>query len=293
MNVTKKKSKGIFIHYINLKPMTLVQVSISNNGNSVTMIADRLLTKSFGEDFPSYEFEGNSPKIISRNNVGIGFAGSALYIDMAISLLDENISDFDEITKVISIFAKDTTNSLIEDEVFRVTRKSSNEFFSNPGSVPEDIANYIYGWLSRNFEFEFQCIVSGFDKNEKAKIVIITDNGDILNLTNFGMGSIGTGLVFSQIYFDQHQYKISMSETESLFFAFKAKKWAESHTGVGLKTDILLFRKKDDVLEIRTEDLLMQEMNILYENERERDDNIKRELLNDFIKNNQEKINEI
>lgn len=273
--------------------MTLVQASISNNGNTVIMIADRLLTNTFGVDFPSYEFEGNSPKIISRNNVGIGFAGSALYTDMAISLLDENISEFDEIVKAISKFAKDTTNSLIGDEVFRVTRKSSDEFFSNPQSVPEDVANYIYGWMSRDFDFEFQCIVSGFDKDDKAKIVFVTDSGDILNFTNFGMGSIGTGLVFSQIYFDQHQYGISMSETESLFFAFKAKKWAESHTGVGSKTDILLFRKNGTNLVIRNEDLLMQEMNILYDKERERDDDIKKELLNDFIKNNREKINEI
>ena len=58
--------------------MTLVQASIANNGKTVIILADRLLTRSFGDDFPSYEFEGNSPKIVSRGDVGTGFAGSAV-----------------------------------------------------------------------------------------------------------------------------------------------------------------------------------------------------------------------
>ena len=82
--------------------MTLVQASIANNGKTVIILADRLLTRSFGDDFPSYEFEGNSPKIISRGDVGIGFAGSALYADMATSQLSPSISDFDEIVDNIS-----------------------------------------------------------------------------------------------------------------------------------------------------------------------------------------------
>ncbi len=230
--------------------MTLVQTSIANRGGTVVILADRLLTNTFGEDFPMYESEGNSPKIFLKKNVGIGFAGSAIYADMAISSLPSDISDFDEIVKIISDFVKDTRNSEIEQEVFRVARLSAKEFFSNTihvpdvtdpvsAQVPEAVRDYLYGWIS-DFEFEFDCIVAGFDKDENAKIVEITGDGDKINLTTFGMGSIGTGLVFSQIYFDQHQYEISIPETEGLFFAYKAKKRAEAHTGVGSRTDMLL-----------------------------------------------------
>jgi len=264
--------------------MTLVQASIANKGETVIILADRLLTKTFGEDFPSYEFEGNFAKIISQSNVGIGFAGSALYADMAISSLPHDISDFDEIAEIISKFVKDTVKSIIDKEVFRVTRKSSEDIFSNSVNIPEAVRDYLYGIINK-LQFEFECIVAGFDKNKNAKIVYITNDGDTINVTNFGAGSIGSGLVFSQIYFDQHQYEISMAETESLFFAYKAKKWAEAHTGVGLRTDILLFRKNGTNLKIENEDLLMNEINKIYEEEEKANNNIKNELLKKLIKN--------
>lgn len=274
--------------------MTLVQASISNHGNTVIMIADRLLTNSFGEDFPSYEFESNSPKIFSRNDVGIGFAGGAIYADMAMSQLPEDILDIDEIVQKISLFVKTTRSSLIDDEVFKFTRKKADDFFSNPEGVPDDIINLIYGWMGNvlQSQFQFQCIVAGFDNKEKSKIVSIENDGNTYDITNFGMGSIGSGLVFSQIYFDQHQYKISMPENESLFFAFKAKKWAQAHTGVGLKTDILLFRNNGKNIEIQHEFPLMDKINKLYNKERERNDTIKHELLTKFVESNKETFNE-
>lgn len=52
--------------------MTLVQASIANNGETIIIVADRLLTSSFGRDFPDYESKGVSPKIYLRGNVGVG-----------------------------------------------------------------------------------------------------------------------------------------------------------------------------------------------------------------------------
>lgn len=264
--------------------MTLVQALIANNGETVIILADRLLTKTFGEDFPSYEFEGNQPKIFSRTNVGIGFAGSALYADMAISKVPPDITDFDEITKIISDFAKVTGKSEIENEVHRVTRKDSDYIFSNPEKVPDGVRDYLYGVINK-FQLNFECVVAGFDNGEKAKIVFIMGNGETINATNFGVGSIGSGLVFSQIYFDQHQYEITMPETESLFFAYKAKKWAEAHTGVGLKTDILMFRKNGENLAIPNENILMKEIDKIYEEEEKENSNTKNKLLKKLVKN--------
>ncbi len=272
--------------------MTLVQASISNDGNTIVIIADRLLTKSFGEDFPSYEFESNSPKIISINNVGIGFAGSALYADMATLDLQFNILDtssFDDIVDIISKFIKTTRESTIEDMVKKLSGISSEDFFSNSEIVPEEVRSFIYGWLME-FRLEFECILSGFDKNDKAEIVYITDDGSTFRATKFGVGSIGSGSLFSQIYFDENNYNTSISEIESLFFAFKAKKWAQAPTGVGRKTDIILLKKNGNKLEIRDEDDLMNEINNIYEEEKTENNKIRKELLNKLITNNSERL---
>ena len=272
--------------------MTLVQASISNDGNTIVIIADRLLTKSFGEDFPSYEFESNSPKIISINNVGIGFAGSALYADMATLDLQFNILDtssFDDIVDIISKFIKTTRESTIEDMVKKLSGISSEDFFSNSEIVPEEVRSFIYGWLME-FRLEFECILSGFDKNNKAEIVYITDDGSTFRATKFGVGSIGSGSLFSQIYFDENNYNTSISEIESLFFAFKAKKWAQAPTGVGRKTDIILLKKNGNKLEIRDEDDLMNEINNIYEEEKTENNKIRKELLNKLITNNSERL---
>lgn len=87
------------------------------------------------------------------------------------------------------------------------------------------------------------------------------------------------------MYFDQYNYEVTMSEIESLVFAYKAKKWAEAPTGVGLKTDIILFRKDGTKVEIRNEDVLMDEINKMYEKEKEENYRIKDGLLKELIKN--------
>ncbi|MDY6966281.1 MAG: hypothetical protein SVM80_10005 [Halobacteriota archaeon] len=263
--------------------MTLVQASIANNGETVIIVADRLLTRSFGEKFPSYEFEGNSPKIISRGKVGIGFAGSALYADMVTSELSTDISDFDEIVGAISNFVKNTRGSIFSDVVFKVTGISPEDFYSNPQIVPDPVRDFIYGWRME-FQLDFECIVAGFDKDKNAKITHITEDGSIISATNFGVDSIGSGSLFSQIYFDQYNYEVSMPEIGSLFFAYKAKKWAEAPTGVGLKTDIILFRKYHANTEIQNENGLMSEINKVYEEEKERNRGIRDELLKRLIK---------
>ena len=279
----KKRKRFLFSETYN-KDMTLVQASIANKSESVIIIADRLLTRSFGENFPSYEFEGNSPKIISRGNVGIGFAGSALYADMATSELPSTISDFDKIVNAISRFVKDTRDSTVKDEVTRVTGIQSDDFFSNSQIVPEQVRDYTYGWLMQ-FRLDFECIVAGFDKDKNAKIVYITEEGSRISATNFGVGSIGSGSPFSQIYFDQYNYDISIPEIESLFFAYKAKKWAEAPTGVGLKTDILILRKDNTSVKIRDEDVLMREIGDTYSKEKEKKSKIRESLLIKLIKN--------
>ena len=116
--------------------MTLVQASIANDGKCVILVADRLLTRSFGENFPSYEFEWNRPKIFSKAKVGIGFAGVALYADIAQDILFNekkakdflqanqalvnpsekiNWNDIDIMVKLISTLIKNIRSGTIEN----------------------------------------------------------------------------------------------------------------------------------------------------------------------------------
>ena len=164
--------------------MTLVQASIANNGEAIIMVADRLLTSSFGRDFPEYESEGSSPKIYERGNVGIGFAGSALYADMAISKVSSSLIDFSEIIKKLSEFVITQRKTLINDEVSRVTGIQSDKFFNGSNIVPEQVRDHIYGWLN-DFHFGFQCIVAGFDNDKTARICYIDGNENIVSVTNF------------------------------------------------------------------------------------------------------------
>lgn len=269
--------------------MTLVQASIANSGEAMIIVADRLLTSSFGRDFPEYESEGSSSKIYARGNVGIGFAGSALYADMAISKVSSSLTDFREIIKKLSEFVITQRKTIINGEVSRVTGIQSDEFFQHSEIVPEPIREHIYGWLN-DFHFGFQCIVAGFDNDKTAKICYVDGDGNIVSVTNFGIGAIGSGSPFSEIYFDQNNYETSIPEIESIFFAYKAKRWAEAPTGVGLKTDILVLRKDESVLKIADEDKLMDEIRETYNKEKEKTLKIRETLLNQLIKNNSEKL---
>lgn len=286
--------------------MTLVQASIANDGNCVILVADRLLTRSFGDNFPSYEFEWNSPKIFSKGNVGIGFAGAAIYADIAKNLLQNdndlkdfllnngvipnsnveiNFNDLNEIVRLLTLLVKQIKVGTIEGTIQKMAGVSSQDFFSNPNlPVPDQVRDFIYGWHSE-FNLDFECIVTGFDNNSKPQIVVIDYNGNATNITNFGSISIGSGSVFSQIYFDQMSYDISLPENDGLFFAYKAKKWAQAPTGVGLKTDIILIRKSDPNLDIHDDDPLMTELNKIYSEHEGKIYKSEKSLLRRLVKN--------
>jgi len=204
--------------------MTLVQASIANKGDSIILIADRLLTTYLGGDIPDYETEWSQPKILSKGNVGIGFAGTALYADMVLSRREENLSDLDKIVENISNIVKGIRKEIVDNEIFRVTRVDADDFLKNVQSnIPEKTKEYVYGMLM-GFEFGLGCIVAGFDQDKRANIYLIGDEGDKNCFTNFGVCSIGSGEIFSQIYFDQNQYDISMSEKQILFSLEKMEK---------------------------------------------------------------------
>lgn len=264
--------------------MTLVQASIANNGNSVILIADRLLTSKIGEDVPSYEFEWNKPKILSFKKIGIGFAGAALFADM----IEREISgikdkDFDNIVKKISNFIKKEKNRFVEQYIVRHTGISSKDFFNRPPdiAIPPEVIEAIYAFMAQ-FDLEFECIVCGFDKKNNVRLIGIDNQGNIFELTNFGIVTIGSGSPFSKIYFDLYNYTTTVPEKDGLFFAYRAKKWAEASTGVGACTDILIINKNKEALLISDESQLMKEIDSCHKKEIKNRDDLREKLMKDL-----------
>lgn len=253
--------------------MTLVQASIASDGNAVILIADRLLTSKIGQDERSrYEFEWTQEKIFSIGNVGIGFAGSALLADKAETevLKKGKAKDLDSILKTISNYIKKEKKEIIDQFILNETGiRRSNDFFTMQDlPVPEPVRGGIYTFISDLSSYlDFYCIVCGFDKNNNNRLAAINNDGKIFNITNFGHIQIGSGEAFSRIYFDLYDYKITVSLGDGLFFAYKAKKWAEAPTGVGHCTDILVLQKNKKSKMIADSSPLMNKIHTIYEEE--------------------------
>ncbi len=266
--------------------MTLVQASIAEGGNAVILIADRLLTTKLSADLPSYEYESGVPKIFYRGTSGIGFAGASLHADACIAKLDVE-EDFDNITDIISCYISGERTRNIDKEIKRLTGIPSDDFFTKQDlPIPTEVRDSIY-YNMKQFQLNCQSIITGFDKKHKARIVVIDEDGDKIEATNFNTFSIGSGSPFSKVYFDQYGYKIEMSANEATLFAFEAKKWAQSHTGVGEKADMLLFKKEDkkdiSVTEIYDDSDLMNKMSKAYQTEIKEREEIRKKLLSELF----------
>ena len=272
------KNNNFFKYRRTKKPMTLVQVSIADKGDCVILVADRLITGTLSEDLPDYEFEAHSPKIIYHGNVGIGFAGSSLYADLMAEKIN-NKKDFDEIVKIVSNFIKNENEKEIAIFIKRYAGVKSKDFFERGNlPIPAEVRAFIYSQL-KDFKVGCHCIIAGFDKKNKARIIIIDEQGQTTETTSFSVSSIGSGAPFSEVYFDLCEYDLNMDTNEALFFGYEAKQWAQSHTGVGNKTDILVLRKNKKPLEIYDNTELMKKLNKKYEEEKERHIKNRKDLL--------------
>jgi len=264
---------------------TLIQASIANNGNSVILIADRLLTSRIGRDETlQYEFEWNQEKIFYVENVGVGFAGAAIFADKAEKEVRKKSKnkDLTSIINAISKYIKNEKKEIINQFIFNETGiASSAEFFTKVSlPIPEPVRGSIYTYISElSNMLNFACIVCGFDKNNHCKLVAIDNDGKIYDMTNFGSVQIGSGDTFSRIYFDLNCYKTSVSLSEGLFFAYKAKKWAEAPTGVGYCTDIFILQKNEKPLLITDDSPLMNKINSIHKEELENHNETKNKLI--------------
>ena len=247
--------------------MTLVQALICDNGKAIVLLGDRLVTMSLGDGAIEYETESDSSKIYLFQNNVIGFAGSLIdIIRIKNKIKNESCSINDFIKNLISII-----NDLIKEDkeqvILQITQNTLEKFITDTqgdsGHIPNEIKNIVYSKLA---EFKMDCgaLAAGFDENGKPHIYVINDYGvarDCSDLSNF---SIGSGDAFSTILFDQECYKVSCSLSEGLYFAYRAKKAAEAHVGVGKNTDIIILRFGKSPYLINAEDENNKLMDDLY-----------------------------
>jgi len=98
----------------------------------VIMVADRLLTRTVSRGMVPYEFESVEPKIYSRDNVVVGFAGSELWAQPIRSSIEESEKkDFDKVVELVSQWVRQKREKIICDEIRRRTGVGHDEFFKN------------------------------------------------------------------------------------------------------------------------------------------------------------------
>ncbi|UCE81261.1 MAG: hypothetical protein JSV94_02245, partial [Methanobacteriota archaeon] len=254
--------------------MTLVQACIAQEGERVILIGDRLVTRNIGTDVPSYEYESHNRKILLKGTVGIGFEGDVVLIDKFIAELSGK-RDYDSIVDSIADAVGKEDERATERYVKSRTGLSAKQFFERTDTkVPDYLVDEIYEGIEECVDIG--ALIAGFDRSGNARITVVDAEGDVLNFTNLGNVSIGSGSTLSGIYFDQNRYDPRMNENEALLFAFEAKKWAEAHTGVGHSTDIIIIKKKGKSKEIIEESPLMEKMNRIYDEERRKQEEVRK-----------------
>jgi hypothetical protein len=261
--------------------MTLIQASIAAKGESIIMIADRLLTMKIAEDIMEYEFESVSPKLVLQDNVGIGFAGNAIYADIAMGRVSE-VTGINNIIGAMSNLMTEEKQATIEQIVHQYSGLTAEEFFKNSNiNIPQEIINLIYGQVG-GLNLQFQGLVAGFNE-DKPLLAVIGPSGEKIEVTNFDSFAIGSGQTFSRLFFDMFCYDSNKcDEVNGLFFGYKAKKWSEAPTGVGRRTDILILRRDGGTISIFDDDPLMKELDKVYIKEQKILDRERAKLLKGF-----------
>ena len=257
--------------------LTLVQACIAQEGDRVILIGDRLVTRNIGTDVPSYEYESHNRKVLLKGMVGIGFEGDVVLIDKFVSELSGK-RDYDSIVESIAEGIKEEDERATNRYVKSRTGLSAKQFFERTDAkVPDYLVDEVYEGIEECIDIG--ALIAGYDRSGNPRLTVADAEGDVLNFTNLGNVSIGSGSTLSGIYFDQNRYDPNMNEDEALLFAFEAKKWAEAHTGVGHSTDVIIIKRRGKPREILEEAPLMEKMNRIYEEEGRKQKEVRKKLL--------------
>lgn len=225
--------------------MTLIQASICNNGKAIILIGDRMVSIEMGNI--NYEHEAKVPKLYYFDKYAIGFAGSLNDIKRISNKISKNktwksVVEFaDYISNVFRNDVKEQQELIVKYYTLKDIDDFINDPIGNAGTIPEELKAFVYGEISE-VTLDLAGIIVGFDELKNPKIFDIDNKGIITDSTDNQYSSLGSGEPFSEFYFDQHEYDANCSLELGLFLAFRAKKAAEYHPGVGCNTDIYILK---------------------------------------------------
>ena len=228
-----------------------------------------------------YETEAKKSKIFQFNKNIIGLAGNVSDITEIRLLIPEEDQDVVEFTKEVSKVIKERINNYKEEFIMEYTLHNKEDFIKNKqgheGTVPNEIKALVYSKLP-HFKFECEGLITGFDKEKNPRIFYINEKGNYTDHTEFYNYSIGSGYPFSEFFFDQEHYDYECTIEEGLYFAYRAKKNAEAHVGVGPKTDIYILEKEKKPIFISAESDKIKYLDECYKKEKEEIKNFRHKL---------------
>lgn len=238
--------------------MTIVLVSIADNGKSIVMAADRMLTI---QDM-TYQYEHDSAKWTQLGDYAIGYAGITVFANDIISNKYHTNKPIKELVKEIANYYKEYRLAIFNTVLLESIGLNIKVFNSNPQKFPPFLQERIYGELS-NFKLGIELIICGFDQ-ESAKIYEIGEYGLYSTAHAIGYAAIGIGQTHVMNHYIVNGYRFDRSLNEAIYFAFQAKKCAEIASGVGKQTDICIFQKGQSLRFFDDDDDLMKELNDIY-----------------------------
>ena len=251
--------------------MTIIQASICDKDRAIILIGDRLVTV-----YETYEAEAKSQKLYGFKSFGIGFSGSLSDIICIKDQIEEK-PNFNETIKLICENYKAENERREEEFLIRSTFLNKQEFkeyvIHDQGKIPIELVEWIYAQLEE-IRLDCDALTIGFNEKNEPIIIWINEFGDFFNRTENYHCAIGMGEVFSDVFFDVNEYDPTCSLEEGLLFAFRAKKSAEAHIGVGNATDILIIRQNEEPILILNESKEMVELVEICDEERNKIQNL-------------------
>jgi hypothetical protein len=246
----------------------------------------RLITSSFNSPqgpLMSYEIEGRDSKIYIFQKNAIGFAGSVPNI-LELRGKIQPKDDVEEFAKYITTLFQSIKDVDMDKIIKQLTMRDTRaDFIKEQGTIPAKLVELVYSKYA-TYKTDCQALIAGFDSHQNARIfgMLDAETFSIEDLTEMHHYSIGSGHPFSMIFYDQQDYNCNCNLQEGLYFAYRAKKNAEAHTGVGEPTDIIILRKDSPPKKVLANDPLIMKLDDAYKEEKANITQIRSKIFSDI-----------
>lgn len=226
--------------------MTICLAAICDNGKSVVLISDSMIT---GEHL-SIEFEHKTPKIIVlTENCAVATAGDALAhteLFEAVNLKVDKLRTprIAEIVECIKSCYVDLRQREVKERILNPRGiPNLRTFYQIQGSLVREIALTIQSEID-SYEYGLEILIGGIDE-AGAHIHLVDDPGTSVAFDSIGYHAIGSGYPHAVTTLIANDYHQQFSLPKALLITYQAKKIAERAPGVGSKiTNMAIITKR-------------------------------------------------